>query len=224
MLEKSMTEAKWLQATDPKPMLHFLSGVGSERKLRLHLHACLSRTPERREYDVQVLAVGERLAEGQASEEDRQRVLPLVTDYHTHQYPSVAAIVSPLTVSWLLWGAEAAARDVASSLVPIIDPRTWNEAEWRAHINDELGTQCGLLRDIFGNPLRLAGVDLRWRTETVVALATGIYEERAFDRMPILADALEDAGCDHADILTHCRGDGPHVRGCWVVDLLLGKS
>ncbi|OWK45372.1 hypothetical protein FRUB_01703 [Fimbriiglobus ruber] len=61
-------------------------------------------------------------------------------------------------------------------------------------------------------------------TSNVVALACGIYQERAFDRMPILADALQDAGCDSDDILAHCRGDGPHVRGCWVVDLLLGKE
>ena len=81
-----------------------------------------------------------------------------------------------------------------------------------------------LIRDIFGNPFRPVTFDPRWQSETVVALATGIYAERAFDRMPILADALEDAGCDHADILAHCRGDGPHVRGCWVVDLVLGKS
>jgi hypothetical protein len=86
--------------------------------------------------------------------------------------------------------------------------------------------QIGLpeLRDIFGNPFRPVTFDPRWLTATVVALATGIYAERAFDRMPILADALEEAGCDHADILAHCRGDGPHVRGCWVVDLVLGKS
>ena len=58
----------------------------------------------------------------------------------------------------------------------------------------------------------------------VVALARGIYDEKAFDRMPILADALQDAGCDNDDVLSHCRGGGPHVRGCWVVDLLLGKE
>ncbi len=67
-------------------------------------------------------------------------------------------------------------------------------------------------------------LDPRWRSGTVLALAAGIDTERAFDRMSILADALEEAGCDNADILAHCRGDGPHVRGCWVVDLLLGKS
>jgi hypothetical protein len=57
-----------------------------------------------------------------------------------------------------------------------------------------------------------------------VALARGIYAERAFDRLPILADALQDAGCDNADVLAHCRGRGPHVLGCWVVDRLLKKE
>ena len=82
----------------------------------------------------------------------------------------------------------------------------------------------GLLRDVFGNPFRRVAVDPRWLTSDVVALATGIYAEKAFDRLPILADALQDAGCDNADVLDHCRGPGPHVRGCWAVDLLLGKS
>jgi hypothetical protein len=57
-----------------------------------------------------------------------------------------------------------------------------------------------------------------------VQLACAIYDDRAFEQLPILADALEEAGCDNADILAHCRGPGPHVRGCWLVDLLLGKS
>ncbi len=65
---------------------------------------------------------------------------------------------------------------------------------------------------------------LAWNDATVRNIAKAIYDEQAFDRMPILADALEDAGCDNADILRHCREPGEHVRGCWVVDLLLGKS
>jgi hypothetical protein len=81
-----------------------------------------------------------------------------------------------------------------------------------------------LLRCIFENPFRPVLLDPSWLTSTVVALAQGIYEERAFERMPILADALQDAGCDNADILDHCRGGGTHVRGCWVVDLVLGKE
>ena len=89
---------------------------------------------------------------------------------------------------------------------------------------NEMVVQGILLRDIFGNPFRPVALEPAWLTSTVLALASGIYEERAFDRLPILADALMDAGCDHADILDHCRGDGPHVRGCWVVDLILGKA
>ena len=81
-----------------------------------------------------------------------------------------------------------------------------------------------LLRDIFGNPFRPVAFDPAWRTEAVVGLARGAYEDRAFDRLPALADALEDAGCADADILSHCRSAGSHVRGCWVVDLLLGKT
>jgi hypothetical protein len=81
-----------------------------------------------------------------------------------------------------------------------------------------------LLRDIFDHLFLPAAVEPAWLTPTVLALARGIYEERAFDRLPVLADALLDAGCEAADVLAHCRGPGPHVRGCWVVDLLLGKE
>ena len=83
---------------------------------------------------------------------------------------------------------------------------------------------CPFVRDIFGNPFRPVAFDPNWRTSTVVSIAQGLYESRDFSPMTILADALQDAGCDHADILDHCRGTGPHVRGCWVVDLVLGKT
>jgi hypothetical protein len=91
---------------------------------------------------------------------------------------------------------------------------------WDAHE----AAQLAVLRDIFGNPFRPVVADPSWLTSTVVSLAEGIYADRAFDRLPILADALQDAGCDGAEVLDHCRGLGPHVRGCWVIDLLLGKS
>jgi hypothetical protein len=90
--------------------------------------------------------------------------------------------------------------------------------------NGAAPTVCDLFRDTFGNPFRPVSVDRAWRTSNVVALAEAIYKDRAFDRLLILADALEDAGCGDAAILEHCRGPGPHVRGCWVVDLLLGKE
>jgi hypothetical protein len=89
---------------------------------------------------------------------------------------------------------------------------------------EEFAAQADLLREIFGNPFRPVTFSPQWRTDTAVSLARTMYESRDFSAMPILADALQDAGCDSAEILDHCRGPGPHVRGCWVVDLVLGKE
>jgi hypothetical protein len=97
--------------------------------------------------------------------------------------------------------------------------------EWGLGVpGSERAAQAAILRDISGNPFRPSAFSPEWRTSTAVALAAEMYEARDFFAMPILADALQDAGCDNADILTHCRGPGPHVRGCWVVDLVLGKE
>jgi hypothetical protein len=84
--------------------------------------------------------------------------------------------------------------------------------------------QNGLIHEVFGNPFRPITVDPAWLTPKVKTFAQAIYDDRAFERMPELADALAEAGCSDPDILTHCRGPGPHVRGCWVVDLVLGKE
>jgi hypothetical protein len=81
--------------------------------------------------------------------------------------------------------------------------------------------QCEILRELF--PFRPATFDPSWLTSTVTALAEQMYDSRDFTPMPILADALQDAGCTNDDVLNHCCGPGPHVRGCWVVDLVLGK-
>jgi hypothetical protein len=81
-----------------------------------------------------------------------------------------------------------------------------------------------LIHEVTANPFRPVTINPTWLTSTVLQLAAGIYSDRAFDRLPILADALQDAGCDNEDVLNHCRSEGPHVRGCWVVDLLLGKE
>jgi hypothetical protein len=85
--------------------------------------------------------------------------------------------------------------------------------------------QAELLRDILGNPFRPVTFSPEWRTDTAVSLARQMYDSREFGAMPILADALQDAGCDADDILSHCRDtSATHVRGCWVVDLVLGKE
>ena len=94
-------------------------------------------------------------------------------------------------------------------------------------ITKERLAQSNLLRDVFGNPFRPVAVEpawLAWGGGTVRQLAQAIYDERAFERLPVLADALEEAGCTNADVLGHCRQPAEHVRGCWVVDLLLGRS
>ena|SRR5215510_6072121 len=82
----------------------------------------------------------------------------------------------------------------------------------------------GYVREQFGNPFRPVTFSPAWRTDTAMSLARQMYDSRDFSAMSILADALQDAGCNNDDILNHCRGDGPHVRGCWVVDLVLGKE
>jgi hypothetical protein len=89
---------------------------------------------------------------------------------------------------------------------------------------EENMARAALLRDIVHNPFRPLPGNPAWNTRSVMALAQAIYTDRAFDRLPILADALEDAGCSDADILARCRGGGEHVRGCWVVDLLTGRE
>jgi hypothetical protein len=100
-----------------------------------------------------------------------------------------------------------------------------SEQNQRSAVAAEEQAQSNLLRCIFGPlPFRSITLDRAWLTPTVTALAQGIYEERDFDRLPVLADALEQADCHHADILAHCGGPGPHGRGCWVVDLILGKE
>jgi hypothetical protein len=92
---------------------------------------------------------------------------------------------------------------------------------------EERDAQCELVRDLLGNPHRPPALDpawLAWNDRTVLKIAHAIYADRHFEDLPVLADALEDAGCTDAAILDHCRRPGEHVRGCWVVDLLLGKE
>ena len=88
----------------------------------------------------------------------------------------------------------------------------------------DYGIAAALLREMVGNRFRVMTANSAWPTSTVTSLAQALYTDRAFDRMPIIADALEDAGCSNQDILQHCRSGGKHVRGCWVADLLLGKE
>jgi hypothetical protein len=130
--------------------------------------------------------------------------------------------VLPAELTPLAWQAMAvpAWRAVAADRVAFDAAQTEGAAAERAR-------QCDVLRDLIGNPFRPAAVDphwLTWNDRTVPRLARALYDEKDFDNLPVLADALEDAGCGDADLLRHCREPGRHVRGCWVLDLLLGKE
>lgn len=129
------------------------------------------------------------------------------------------------------WDAADAAAEAVALLHAACDDWDSPDPAYNEAFAKERACQAYLLHDIFGNPFRPAALDSAWRTPTVVSLAQTAYDERTLpagtldpDRLAVLADALEDAGCDNADILSHLRGEGPHVRGCWVVDLLLGKG
>jgi hypothetical protein len=146
----------------------------------------------------------------------------LALDYDRHPAADrrteelVALAVATATAAELAAATAAEGKDYRPG-----DPAT---AAFRVAGSAERVSQTSLVHDIFGNPYRPVALEPSWLTWDVLALACGASEEEAFDRMPILADALQDAGCDNADILDHCRGSGPHVRGCWVVDLVLGKE
>jgi hypothetical protein len=208
-----MTEAEWNACTDPTPMLEFLRGTASDRKLRLFAVACCRRINGLLRWYYSGLEVAERYADSSASEEELLTI-------HTELFPHPAnSDVAALEAAWHT--TDAYLFDVQKASTSACDAIEWCRSDKGA----EASPQTELLRCIFGPvPFRSMNVDPSWLTSTVKQLAQAIYAERAFDRMAILADALEDAGCTNADILSHCRQPGEHCRGCWVLDLLLGKE
>src|SRR5262249_16175395 len=130
--------------------------------------------------------------------------------------------VSPMTeAKWLVCDDCQAMRKFVT---PRISARKLR-LHWRASIGAENVARVAFLRCIVGPlPFRSLNLDPSWRPSAVFELANEIYWYLAFDALPVLGDALEEAGCTNADILSHCRSPGPHVRGCWVVDLVLGKQ
>jgi hypothetical protein len=204
-----MTEAEWLACADPTPMLEFLRGKATDRKLRLLTCAFFRRRYAPGDPRSAIIRAGERYADGTASREEVQAALNLARRHDRSEPFRVTSQTIRVVVC----------DDISSMAYDVL------RLEFLALLPPKQATTfCLPIRDIFGNPFRPVTLDPAWATSTVLALAQGIYADRAFDRLPILADALQDAGCEDADILDHCRSDGPHVRGCWVVDLVLGKS
>jgi hypothetical protein len=278
-----MTEAEWLASGDQRPMLAYLRGRASDRKLRLFAAACCRRVwqlitnPDWR----QAVEAAELYADGAAAFERMRKLAPPGQTSHDSVEDGVKQEVRHATgtpAEWEpLWGwaghgavqAAAVSRgwQVAGRECPrkpaSVNERmnAWGAAFQRAKKEaeaEERRAVADLLRCIFGIPFRPVKADpawLSWNDGTAVKLARVAYDDRllpsghldAFGflvglggsnandrllpsghldagRLAVLADALEEAGCSNADILAHLRGPGPHVRGCWVVDLLLGKS
>jgi hypothetical protein len=204
-------------------MLSCLRGQERNRKLRLFACACCRRI-ERLIYPPwdQVLEAAEHHADGLLDYRALQAIRSGADPVHDETMAVEAAAMSD---SFPIKNADDAAGYAAQAVASEISPGyPQNLAAWQeARGQEELG-QCAILRDIFGNPFHAVAVDPRWLTATVFDLARLIYDGRAFDRLPIFADALMDAGCENDDILAHCHSEGPHVRGCWVIDLILGKQ
>jgi hypothetical protein len=213
-----MGEWDWVTGHCPQLMLDYLRGKITERKLRLFDCECARRIQcwTRAKWGLEGIAVAERLADGNASE---QEVGAAVAELQTAGDRTADAEHE------VLKAALATLRpDPVGSVTDTIDGVEYVLAETGGDREPYMGDYAALLRCIAGNPFRPVMLDPSWLTSTVVALAESIYADRAFDRLPILADALQDAGCENEDVLAHCRGAGPHARGCWVVDLLLGKT
>ena len=232
-----MTEAEWLNCTDPEPMLRFLKGRASDRKLRLFAVACCRRNAHFVESWYRHLAdVTERYADGQATGEELTAAREAADDpdwIPGRAFVSAAFCGPADPIVAATDAADDSAYAAADNTLrasqgssPDSDPEVWSPDDenpaWIAANQAERAVQCALLRDIFGNPFRPIAAAPSQLTPAVIAM--GIYNDRAFERMPELADALEKAGCTERDLLEHCRGPGPHVRGCCVVDLILGKE
>jgi hypothetical protein len=208
-----MTEAEWLVCTDWWAMLRSLRGKASDRKLRLFAVACCRRVShmDREEVWQKATDVAERYADGLVSKKRMRDTRKLIWEEMAAR-SGEHDVLHLQAAAWLLLDSTAHYYDIVNMAVSLLAVPF---------------SQAGLLRDIIGNPFRPVPLDpvwLCWNGGTVRKLAQATYDEHAFDHLPILADALEEAGCMDAAILDHCRGPGPHVRGCWVIDLLLGKT
>jgi hypothetical protein len=240
-----MTEIDWPSCTDPARMLEFLKGKASDRKLRLFAVACCERVnqlfiPETR----QALAVAEQFAEGKATSQQRKQAravalragwieppaLPLELIRHARG-PAKSAVCDVLARKAIdaATGASRSACHAATAFSvnsqKIEHPHAgvdWMVAHEAASKNEQK-TQCEILRCCIGNPFRAVVLEAAWQVPELVRLAQVVYDDTDFSLMAGLAKRLTELGCTNADVLSHCYITSQHVRGCWVVDLILGK-
>jgi hypothetical protein len=239
-----VTDVEWQAALDPFPMLRYLPG-GKCRRKRLLLvcaawHQVRDLLPEERSR-IGLDSLDGMAEKGGGIEPDEvawtamqieEPVWPRVWEESGNFRPEWDAGTAALAATILVC---AAALDLGDAYLAAeaeaeraTDKVGREGAAALSGWTQQLALLSACVRDIFGNPFKpsrpLPSHVLTWSDGLVPRIAQVIYDERAFDRLPILADALEDAGCHDSDILAHCRGAAPHVRGCWVVDALLGKG
>ena len=241
-----MIEAEWLNATNCSSQLFFLEAMksGDDRRLRLFGCACCRRISRLMNIELarRVVELAEAYADGQAAATDLH-TLNASPDFLTFDERVSGSTATGPQISKLTHNLIEAARWLASAVFDatsavmcgglaasdpkkdfFFDPKRCMGGADVPSEDCELAEQVKLLHDIFGNPFRPVTFDPAWRTENTVGIAAKMYDERDFLGVPILADALQDAGCEDEVILSHCREPGVHVRGCWVVDLVLDKQ
>lgn len=224
-----MTRDQWDQCLSPEEMLR--AAGASSRKLRLLAAACCRLAYPwsllTHEDSFKAIEVAERFADGLATAEELAQAEELAIwaaddlSWSSGELVTWAAYyVSDIICRQAVHAAGSVVRSSPSTMFP----------GHLAHQDVDRQEQCHLFRDIF-NPFRTATFDPVWRTDTVVRLAAASYEERALPsghldpaRLAVLADSLEDAGCGDAELLAHLRSAGPHVRGCWALDAVLGRG
>ncbi len=214
-----MTEAEWLVCEDPEALVGWAHGYYdgvSDRKLRLFACGCCRLIADLGSDSgwEEFVGVVERFADGAEGLDGVSAAFGRLSLFRRGRGDAD-------------WMADSAAEHFAR--VGCLDPLAPGAVEQvsrfaRAARPDVRPAQVRLAHCILGNPFRPVAVDAHRITSTVKALAEALYADRAFDRLPILADALEDAGCDSSDLLAHLRGPGPHARGCWALDLVLGRT
>jgi hypothetical protein len=222
-----MTEQEWLTWKNPLRMIKSLRRKASDRKLRLFACGCCRQLwPFLRARACRAaVEQAERYADGQASKKSltpvraEARRATQVKDKFSSRAWAYDACLSVVK--------DGPAPEVARAVTQYASAALLTKG---VDLQSARDAQAALLRDIF-SPFRRLPLPLAWQTPQLVALAQAAYDQRELPagtldlaRLAVLADALEESGCDQADLLAHLRGPGPHVRGCWAVDLILGKS
>ena len=218
-----MTEAEWLACADPQKVLDFLRNKASDRKLRLFAVACCRRLWHlmAEESWRQAVEMAERYADKIGSKRAMQRLWSEIEKAEITRTQRIPTYRGEFLPSHAVEAVLRVDAFFAARLISVVVP----------DVTDVPIRLVAILEDIVGNPFRAITINPAWLTPIVSNLATAAYEERALPsgeldpaRLAVLADVLEAAGCAQADLLAHCRQPGLHVRGCWVVDLLLGKE